>query len=219
MRKTKIEWCDVTVNPVIGCKNHCPYCYARRLNDRFKFIPNWNAPQFFPERLKEFKSKKPKSIFINSMSDIAFWKQEWFDIVIEAIKENPQHNYIALTKHPNLVNELTKKKAIKHISNLFVGLTVTTQADMGKLLWGIRWLSIEPILEPIDIRMPEISDIDLIIIGAETGNRAGKVIPEKKWIDDIVRQADERGIRVFMKNSLKAIMGDDFRQDKLIWEE
>lgn len=218
MRKTKIEWCDVTVNPVIGCKNHCPYCYARRLNDRFKFIPNWNAPQFFPERLKEFKSKKPKSIFINSMSDIAFWKQEWFDIVIEAIKENPQHNYIALTKHPNLVNELTKKKAIKHISNLFVGLTVTMQADIGKLLWGIRWLSIEPILEPIDIRMPEISDIDLIIIGAETGNRAGKVIPEKKWIDDIVRQADERGIRVFMKNSLKAIMGDDFRQDKLIWD-
>ena len=58
----------------------------------------------------------------------------------------------------------------------------------------------------------------MIIIGAETGNRKGKVIPQKQWIDDIVKQADERKVKVFMKESLRQLMGKDFRQDRLIWE-
>lgn len=57
-----------------------------------------------------------------------------------------------------------------------------------------------------------------VIIGAETGNRKNKVIPQKKWIDDIVNACDYRGVRVFMKESLRKIMGEDFRQDKLIWQ-
>ncbi len=28
MGKTKIEWCDLVLNPVWGCENQCPYCYA-----------------------------------------------------------------------------------------------------------------------------------------------------------------------------------------------
>ena len=55
--------------------------------------------------------------------------------------------------------------------------------------------------------------------GAETGNRKGKIIPQKSWIDDIVRLADHHGIKVFMKGSLRGIMGEDFRRDKLAWEE
>lgn len=35
MNKTKIEWCDSTWNPVTGCKHDCPYCYARRIAERF----------------------------------------------------------------------------------------------------------------------------------------------------------------------------------------
>jgi len=57
----------------------------------------------------------------------------------------------------------------------------------------------------------------LIIIGAETGSRKGKVIPKKEWIDSLVKQADRFGVKVFMKNSLRGIMGADFRQDRLPW--
>ena len=33
--KTKIDWCDSTWNPVTGCLHDCPYCYARRIAERF----------------------------------------------------------------------------------------------------------------------------------------------------------------------------------------
>lgn len=36
MKKTKIEWCDSTWNPVTGCLHNCEYCYARKIAERFK---------------------------------------------------------------------------------------------------------------------------------------------------------------------------------------
>lgn len=80
------------------------------------------------------------------------------------------------------------------------------------------FVSIEPILEPIDISSFENNErLKQIIIGAETGNNVDKVIPKKEWIDSIIKQADIMQIKVFMKNSLKEIMGNDFRTDPLIW--
>lgn len=80
------------------------------------------------------------------------------------------------------------------------------------------FVSIEPILEPIDISSFENNErLEQIIIGAETGNNVDKVIPKKEWIDSIIKQADIMQIKVFMKNSLKEIMGNDFRTDPLIW--
>lgn len=35
MNKTKIEWADMTWNPVTGCLHGCEYCYARRIAERF----------------------------------------------------------------------------------------------------------------------------------------------------------------------------------------
>jgi hypothetical protein len=45
--------------------------------------------------------------------------------------------------------------------------------------------------------------------GAETGNRKGKIIPKREWIDNIVRAADEAGVPVFMKDSLIPIVGEE----------
>lgn len=227
MKKTKIDWCDCTVNPVMGCPNGCKYCYARKLNARFKWIEDWSKPQFFPERLKEFYSKKPRSIFIDSMSDIGTWEQEWIEQVIDAIKANPQHRYIALTKRPAVLSH----KLISIRSNrsdwddiyplygprkLFFGISITTQTQADRVGYSVDFYSVEPILEPITL--PWRSFPKAVIIGAETGNRKGKVIPRKEWIDDIVRQANENKSAVFMKESLRQLMGDDFRQDRLPWE-
>jgi protein gp37 len=84
---TKIEWCDMTWNPVWGCLNNCPYCYAQKIAKRFHFpmahkefncfgnitfgefasqikdfIPTWLESNF----QKKFP-KKPSLIFVNSL--------------------------------------------------------------------------------------------------------------------------------------------------------
>jgi len=98
MQKTKIEWCDYTWNPVVGCRRGCSYCYAKRLNDRFGMIPDFSVPTFFPERLNDKFPKKPSKIFVGSMTDICFWKREWMDEVLKVIRKQPQHTFMFLTK-------------------------------------------------------------------------------------------------------------------------
>ena len=214
MKNTKIDWCDSTLNPVVGCKNNCPYCYARKLNDRFGFIEKWNEPQFFPGRLEQLKSKKGKSIFMNSMSDIMYWEKEWFQQFYKAIIDNPQHNYILLTKSTSFF--ITNKP-----KNVYLGATIDNQSKTD-VTWihMYDFLSIEPLLEPITFKERLLNNTCLkqVIIGAETGNRKDKVVPKKEWINNIVKQCDKYKIRVFMKESLRDIMGNDFRQDPLIWE-
>lgn len=77
------------------------------------------------------------------------------------------------------------------------------------------FVSIEPLLRPFEEF--HIRGIDWAIVGAETGNRKSKVIPEKKWVDDIAAACREAGVPLFMKESLRPIMGDDFQQE-FPWE-
>lgn len=74
--------------------------------------------------------------------------------------------------------------------------------------------SIEPILEPVGT-MQEMPD--WVIVGAETGNRRGKVVPQKEWIDEIAAECKRHRKPLFMKDSLRDLMGDDFKQE-FPWE-
>jgi protein gp37 len=182
------------------------------MNARFGWIGDFSKPQFFPERLKAFECKTPKSIFVNSMSDWVLWDYDDFRAVMDAIDANPQHNYIFLTK---------SDAGYFDSANCYSGLTVTRQEDFyyhGEMKHNVfGFLSIEPILEQITLS-GRLDNLKAVIIGAETGNRKGKVIPQKKWINAIMREADERGLAVFMKESLRGLMCEDFRQDRLPWE-
>ena len=227
MKKTKIDWCDCTVNPVVGCPNGCAYCYARKINARFKWIKDWNKPQFFLERLKDFYSESPKTIFINSMSDIAYWQEEWITEVFNAIEKNKQHKYIALTKNYELlsekINHLTETKGWDIKGVLFVGQTFD-KAPNSNSFREYDFINIEPMLEEMETDEWYVDCYGAcgpigkaIIVGAETGKRKGKVTPQKEWIYKLVEYADDNGIPIFMKKSLLKIMGGDFRQDKLPW--
>ncbi len=99
MNRTDIDWCDVTWNPVTGCKRDCPYCYAKKIADRFghgngdggeHFLgepmmtprtltrearvdpyPYGFDPTFHRYRLDEpIRTKKSQNIFVCSMSDL-----------------------------------------------------------------------------------------------------------------------------------------------------
>lgn len=225
MKKTKIDWADATINCVYGCPNGCKYCYGNVMNKRFHFCKDWKVPEWKPEHLKEFESGKRqyekygklgKSIFIDSMSDIGTWKQEWRDKVFNAMYENPQHTYIALTKCEKVDIPYWLRQD-KMRGRFFLGQTQTSGIVFNGFNERYRdFLSIEPLLG--EIHFNGFGGIRTVIIGAETGNRKNKVVPQKEWVDNIVKECDEQGVKVFMKKSLRKIMGDDFRQDKLPWE-
>jgi protein gp37 len=220
MQATKIDWADCVCNPVVGCTFGCNFCYARKMNARFGWIPKFDEPQFFPERLKALYSKTPKIIFMDSMSDIADWKQEWTDQIYRACEDNPRHTYLFLTKRPDWY--LWGENRLKFSFYYGVSAINQIQYDSGYIAigkmpnWAKTFISIEPIHEPIAVRHPWV--FGWVIIGAETGNRKGKVVPEKKWIDDIVTNCQRYKIPVFMKESLRALMGADFIQ-QYPWKE
>ena len=167
---------------------------------------------------------KPRTIFVCSMADLfGEWvPDEWIQEVFQACDAAPQHRFLFLTKNPNRYNELAAKGMLpqKH----WYGYTATSQ----KMLWTFHhadeclvknlFVSIEPILAPIQPGFCSHVPADWVIVGAETGQRKNKVVPERKWIDDILMECEYSGRPIFMKESLRDLMGDDFRQE-FPWRE
>ena len=271
MNKTKIEYCDYTWNPVSGCLHGCPYCYARRIAERFDTFdknPNlvisefkkWHreenpiaqivvdepikyvqkgkkvvtsypfgfTPTFHRFRLDEpQRVKKPSTIFVCSMGDLFgdFIPDEWIREVFKACEAAPQHRYLFLTKNPlkyNDINHLVDLGRWASCDGLYGASASNDYEAWLAYQSDADWISIEPIHEAIDswrfFYPPPINERrwEWVVIGAETGNRKEKVMPEREWIEEIVDTCDSWGTPVFMKNSLRQHMGDDFRQE---WPE
>lgn len=240
MKETKIDWCDYTINPVIGCKRGCPYCYAKKLNDRFHFVKDFSVPEIKWKSFKTFHPKKKISIFFDSMSDFEYWSDQDISMFHSMIMESTgMVSFIGLTKSPEAISRFRKADILSEYgtfefpdyvngSGLWIGYTIDGKAQVDKAIATNRpieadFLSVEPLecdlyKETNFIDVVLASDrIKLIIIGAETGNRVGKVECKKEWVDSIVNICDFKGIKVFMKSSLKETMGTFFRQDKLPW--
>jgi protein gp37 len=211
MNKTKIEWCDSTLNPVVGCTYGCDFCYARKMNSRFGWVKDFSKPQFFNERLEKLNSKNPKNIFMDSMSDIADWEMDWIDEVFKVIKNNPQHNYLFLSKRPERIYE----NWLQFIDeNIWCGATGVGNHTANKSLYYLdcikgcnTFLSLEPLLDEIQLTN-ELAHINWVIIGAETGNRKGKVTPRAEWVKAIVLECDKYSIPIFMKESILPVVGE-----------
>lgn len=200
INKTKIDWPFkplYTWNPIIGCKFNCNYCYARRMNDRFKWIPNWTEPNIDPLKLWDRMPRKPSFIFVGSMSDIfGDWVPSDFIIdLIYHVKCHPEHIFLFLTKNPERYSEFVFP------DNVWLGATVTsftteldTLLDFHTPVNCKSFLSIEPILgEFNDVSFP---NMDLIIVGAMSGPGAIKPTLEQVksidhfnvWYKDSIRE-------------------------------
>lgn len=173
-------------------------------------------PTFHKYRLNEYQNKKGRNIFVCSMADLfGEWvPDEWIEEVFKACHDATQHNYLFLTKNPERYAELS----LPCDNYLWYGTSVCKKSDIPKCkclpLGGKKFVSIEPILEDLDIiGEPIINYVDWVIIGAETGRRKNKVIPERKWIEDIVNECKENGTAVFMKSSLADIWGEPLIQE------
>lgn len=232
----KIGWCSMTWNPVVGCRNNCEYCYARKMAKRFakKIAENAFDPYhysiagdeisyaigYLSNDLKNFKPtfldsqfyksfpKKPQRIFVGSMSEIYYWKKEWIERVLDKINQYPQHVFQFLTKYPEVYSRYDFPK------NCWLGITITKEndfynniidflrADFGYT--NLKFVSFEPLLSKI-LSHKLLKYFNWVIIGAETGNRKGKVIPKREWIENIIDSCKRDKIPIYLKDSLRDI--------------
>ncbi|MDR2597256.1 MAG: phage Gp37/Gp68 family protein [Treponema sp.] len=173
-------------------------------------------PTFHKYRLDEpQRIKKPQNIFVCSMADLfgAFIPDEWIQEVFQACEKAPQHRYLFLTKNPERYIELSKKGLLPSHSNFWFGTSVTDQETPH--FWSTylnTFISIEPLLNEFHKCDSEIK-AGWVIAGAETGNRKGKIIPKREWIENIVNECRRAKVSVFLKNSLASIYGEPLIQE------
>lgn len=197
------------------------------------------SPTFHRYKLNEpQKWKKPRNIFVCSMADLfGDWvPDEWIDAVISSTQSALQHRYLFLTKNPKRYDDWLERfeegraKGIEEVANCWFGASASTNKELDRANESrAQWLSIEPIRERIATDENQFMEVDpyigyeqkrweWVVIGAETGNSKHKIVPKREWVEEIVKVCKEYGTPVFMKESLRDLMGADFRQE-FPWEE
>lgn len=194
-------------------------------NARGKTIPH---PAGFEPTLHEYRladvkrKKKPASIFVCSMADLfgPWVPDEWIEKVFEACKAAPWHHYMFLTKYPERYAALAnagKLPKVTECPNFWYGSTVTKPGDRAftHAVTFHTFLSIEPISAHLDAGLGSFGGVRWVIVGAETGNRKGKIAPERAWIENILDAAAITSAPVLLKDSeeLRAVWGDDLIQE------
>ncbi len=196
------------VNLVIGCTRGCEYCYARAVNRRYRTTADFSVPEFFPRKLSILDRPRPRLLFLTGMSDLSDWKKEWVDSTLEAVRRNPQHRYVFLTKSPEKLDiDCDSPESC-------FGVTVTRDSEKDRiktLRRNVKAESYHITFEPMFDRISDVDfeGVDWIVIGTETGHRKGKAVSEESWITGLCESAESAGVPVFMKEDVLPIMGED----------
>ena len=196
------------MNIVIGCTVGCAYCYARNNVKRWHMIDDFADPEFFPGKLKMMEKKRPQNFLLTGMSDLSGWKPEWSGEVFAKIRENPQHQFLFLTKRPDLLDFDT------NLENAWFGVTVTRKAELWRidaLRKNVRAKHYHVTFEPLfdDPGTVDLSGINWIVVGTMTGAQSRKIHTEPGWAWSLTDQAHALGIPVFMKEDLVPIIGNE----------
>lgn len=212
---TEIEWTDSTWNPVTGCKKvtaGCDFCYAERFSERFRGVKGHPFENGFdltlrPERLDQpLEWKKPRRIFVNSMSDL-FHREvpiEFIDRVFDTMEKASWHTYQVLTKRSSLMTRFLKRRygeerqAPPHI---WLGVSVEDQKNTVRLNHlkvaraTVKFVSFEPLIGPIG--PVSLKGIDWVIVGGESGPFARPM--EEEWALDLLKQCKKDKVAFFFK--------------------
>jgi protein gp37 len=210
-----IEWTDATWNPVRGCDKispGCKHCYAKTFAERFRGVPGHPYEQGFdlrlvPEKLMEpLKWRKPKKIFVNSMSDLFHPEvpDDYIVEVAEVMMRGNWHQFQVLTKRAERLNMLLKTKLLfaTKSSHIWWGVSaedirhglprIQALADAPA---AVRFLSVEPLLESLG--EVDLRGIHWMIVGGESGFGARTL--REEWVQDLLRQCKQQDVRFFFK--------------------
>ncbi|MCI0417246.1 phage Gp37/Gp68 family protein [bacterium] len=207
---SNIEWTDATWNPVTGCTKispGCKHCYAERMAVRLKAMGQHRYRNGFNVTLQHdvldqpLLWKKPRKIFVNSMSDL-FHEEIPFDYIeriFEVMNTAPHHLFQILTKRSERLAEAGTKLRWSH--NIWIGVSVESEkyirriCDIQKVPAFVRFLSLEPLLGPISF-LP-LDGIHWVIAGGESGPHARPMRIE--WIRQIRDNCLNKRVPFFFK--------------------
>ncbi|MGI8670904.1 MAG: DUF5131 family protein [Aridibacter sp.] len=209
-QQSPIEWTESTWNPVTGCtkiSDGCKNCYAERLAKRLKAMGQKNYRNGFklttqPQALElPLDWKKPKTIFVNSMSDL-FHKDVPLDYIQKVFKTMAKadwHQFQVLTKRSERLREVSKELDWK--SHIWMGVSVENEKvvhridDLRETDAHIKFLSVEPLLSSL----PNLNlrGIDWVIVGGESGPKARPM--KEEWVLEIKDQCEAFGVPFFFK--------------------
>ncbi len=221
-----IEWTQATWNPVAGCtpiSPGCLNCYAARMALRLQVIGESSGCAKYIGTAKRARDgrpvfagrinldeaaldvptrwRKPRLIFVNSMSDL-FHKDvplEFIQRVFDVMNRCPQHDFQVLTKRPERAAELAKH--FTWTDNIWMGTSVESAiythriSSLREIEAKIRFLSCEPLLGPIP-KLP-LDGIHWVIVGGESGPGARPM--EQAWVEQIRDTCVAKGVPFFFK--------------------
>lgn len=206
---TKIEWTEETWNPLTGCTKislGCKNCYAERMAGRLKAMKSPNYSNGFnlslhPHVLEQpLTWKKPRTVFVNSMSDL-FHEKVPFDFISDVfsiMNRAPQHTFQVLTKRSTRLSEIASR--LNWGNNIWMGVTVESNEyeyrirNLVSTDAAIKFVSFEPLLSSVS---PNLNGIDWVIVGGESGPGARPML--KDWVRSLRDQCKTQNTSYFFK--------------------
>ena len=211
MAKSSIEWTEMTWNPTTGCSKlsaGCKFCYAEVMTRRLvamgleKYKDGFKKVRIHPKELAvPYSWKKPRIVFVNSMSDL-FHKDvplSFIQDVFKVMNDNPQHVFQVLTKRAKRLAEVSAE--LTWSPNIWMGVSVEDERVLERIDWlkksgaHVKFLSCEPLIGPL--KNMNLSAIDWVIVGGESGRTPRGM--EEEWVTDILSQCDEANVKFFFK--------------------
>lgn len=220
---SRIEWTDVTWNPVAGCTvatAGCTNCYAMRMAARLEAMGTgkylgltrksgdryvWTGKVVQDEKVlaAPLKWRKPRTVFVNSMSDLFHpaVELEFIAKVWAVMEATPQHTYQVLTKRPERMREVLNRPHFPVLANVWIGTSVEDSAVLGRIeelrntRAAIRFISFEPLIG--SVAGADLTGVDWAIVGGESGPRARHM--SQTWVDEIESLCRQTGAAFFFK--------------------
>lgn len=212
MAQSSIEWTEMTWNPTTGCDKisaGCKFCYAEVMSKRLQAMGVEKYKDNFKLRIHEdelnipFTWKKPKVVFVNSMSDM-FHKDvpvEFIQKVFKVMRENPQHVFQVLTKRADILRYYDSEGLLEWTHNIWMGVSVEHGKEMQRIDLlreteaRVKFLSCEPLIGAIPNM--NLQGIDWVIVGGESGRKPRPM--KEEWVTDIKNQCQLANVPFFFK--------------------